>query len=103
MFYPGETDYHIFTLPFSASDISSVLVSYRQKGRVVLEKQAGDYEAVSDSECRVAVSLSQTETMKFVDDEDITIQLNVIGSDGGRSTSIPISVRCGMQYHRQVI
>lgn len=103
MFYPGETDRHVFYIPFLASSISSVLVSYKQHNRVIIEKQAGDKEAISDTECKVAVDLTQTDTLKFTDDDDIMIQLNVIGTSGGRLTSDPLVVRCGEQYHRQVI
>ena len=59
MFFPGETDYHIFTLPFAAADISSVIVSYKQRDRVLLEKEATAAEQIEDFKCRVAVSLSQ--------------------------------------------
>lgn len=103
MFYPGETDLHVFTLPFSSDDVGSVLVSYKQKGRVVLEKTAGNKETLTTASCRVSVELTQSETMRFVDNEAIYIQLNVSGSDGGRITSNPLEVRCGEQYHRSVI
>lgn len=58
---------------------------------------------VEDFVTRMYVELSQADTLKFVDDEDIMIQVNVAGADGGRVTSAPIIVRCGQQYHRQVI
>ena len=104
MFYPGETDYHIFTLPFPASDIGSVLVTYKQKGKVILEKNTqGEPEAIEAQKCRVSLSLSQSDTLKFNNDDDIAIQLNVSGTEGGRVTSTPIILRCGEQFHRQVI
>ena len=104
MFYPGETDYHTFTLPFPASDIGSVLVTYKQKGKVIIEKNTeGTPEAVEDEMCRVSLSLSQAETLKFNNEDDIAIQLNVYGAEGGRVTSNPIILRCGEQFHRQVI
>lgn len=103
MFYPGETDRHTFDLPFAASDISSVLVSYKQKGRVLVEKSTTEAEAIETMVARVYVDLSQADTLKFEDNEDISIQVNVTGSNGGRLTSTPIVVRCGQQYHRQVI
>lgn len=103
MFYPGETDYHIFTLPFPSTDIASVLVSYKQRGRLILEKEAGGMEPVEDEVCRVYVSLSQEETLKFSDSDDISIQVNIMGAEGGRVTSVPIVVKCGEQFHRQVI
>ena len=36
MFYPGETDIQQFTIPFPASDVGSVLISYKQRGRVLM-------------------------------------------------------------------
>ena len=104
MFYPGETDYQTFTLPFPASDVASVLVTYKQKGKVILEKETTGYpEAVDVEECRVSLSLNQEETLKFNNHDDIAIQLNVYGTEGGRVTSNPIILRCGEQFHRQVI
>lgn len=103
MFYPGETGYHIFTLPFPAADVASVLVSYKQRDRLIIEKAAGNKEAVAAEVCRVSLTLTQAETLKFTDKDDISIQLNVMGTQGGRATSVPIVMRCGEQFHRQVI
>ena len=58
---------------------------------------------VDDLVTRMYVDLSQADTLKFVDDEDIMIQVNVVGTDGGRLASMPIVVRCGQQYHRKVM
>ena len=69
----------------------------------MIEKEAGDFEAVEDFVCRVSLSLTQEETMRFLDNEDILIQLNVIGTSGARVTSDPIVLKCGPQYHRVVI
>lgn len=90
MLYPGETQYHTFTIPFASTEVSSVLVSYKQNGRVLIEKQAGNTEAIDDFTCRMSVSLSQAETMRFMDNEDITIQLNITGESGARVASKPI-------------
>lgn len=103
MFYPGETEYETFTLPFAASEIRSVLVSYKQGDRVILEKNTTGKEAIDEFVCRVSLSLTQLDTMKFRDDEDISIQLNVMTTSGTRVVSTPITMSCGPQYHRVVI
>lgn len=102
-FYPGQTDYQVFTLPFAADDVTSVLVSYKQGGRVVLEKEASSKEAIDEETCSVSLTFTQAESLKFIDGEDILVQLNVIGASGARVTSNPIVLSCGDQYHRQII
>ena len=103
MFYPGETDIQQFTIPFPASDVGSVLISYKQRGRVLLEKTVTETEAVDDFACKVTLALTQAETLAFANYEDITIQLNVKSTGGERISSTPIVMRCGEQYHRSVI
>ena len=102
-FYPGQTDYQTFAIPFASDAISSVLVSYKQSGRVVLEKETTGKEAIDSSSCRVSLSLTQAESLRFSDGEDILVQLNIIGGSGERLTSKPIILSCGEQYHRQII
>lgn len=38
MFHPGETVVHNFDIPFAKSSISLILVTYKQDGRIVLER-----------------------------------------------------------------
>ena len=103
MFFPGETDFHIFTIPFMAEDISRVIVSYKQRDRVILEKEASAAETVEEFKCQVTVSLTQQETLRFCDDEPIAIQLNVYSTENARVTSRPILIRCGEQFYREVM
>ena len=47
MFYPGETITHSFTVPFVPEDIVKVIVTYKQKGRVVVVKEkTGGFDPV---------------------------------------------------------
>ena len=36
MFHPGETDVHVFILPFPADDVGGAVISYKQNDRVIL-------------------------------------------------------------------
>ena len=56
MLFPGETKYHTFTLPYAADNVDTVIVSYKQRDRILIEKEAGDKEAIDESTCRVSVS-----------------------------------------------
>lgn len=102
-FYPGQTDYQVITLPFASDDVGTVLVSYKQGGRVVLEKEASNKEAIDEESCSVSLLFTQAESLKFIDGEDILVQVNVTGASGGRVTSVPIVLPCGDQYHRRVM
>lgn len=103
MFYPGETEKHTFVLPFAAEDVAQAVVSYKQCGRVVLAKEVTSFDTIDTSSCQFNVELEQAETLRFLDNEDITVQVNVKGSSGGRLTSAPMFMHCGEQTHRRQI
>ena len=103
MFYPGETEKHTFVLPFAAEDVAEAVVSYKQCGRVVLAKEVTSFDTIDTESCQFNLELEQADTLKFLDNADITVQVNVKGSSGGRLTSGPMILECGEQTHRRQI
>ena len=70
----GTTPTHIFTLPFTADQITKLSIAYAQGEDVVLEKVLGD--CVLDGNT-VSVQLTETDTLKFSDLKQVEIQLRV--------------------------
>ena len=103
MFYPGETERHIFVLPFSALEVSEAVASYKQRGKVVLTIEATTFTVINESSCKFEIELTQEDTLKFQDNEEIYVQVNVKGESGGRLTSAPMVLKCGEQSHRRQI
>lgn len=102
--YPASTPTHTFTIPFASSNIEKVLVSYKQRGSVVLAKEVTTFtNTENENECVLAIELTQEETLQFVNNTDINVQLNVFTTDDKRLTSDPIQIAAGDQYERRVI
>jgi VCBS repeat-containing protein len=111
MIYPGETATHSFTIPFTLSGISEVLVTYEQDDYNAIERtiKAGDgttgvLKATDNDETTFEITLTQAETLRLKNGREVHIQLNVISGDGAaRYVSRPIDEMCGTQYHKEVI
>ena len=108
MFYPGETVIQTFVVPFPEDDIENVIVSYKQKDHIVLEKGvASDNVAPEDDQAEqslssvITVELSEKETLIFENDTPFTIQLNIFNL-GSRCTSEIMKDYCGTQYLREL-
>lgn len=80
-----------------------MLVSYRQRNKLVLEKAVEKIEEIDAESCYAYVEMTEEEGLKFDDLIDITAQVNIKCTQGGRKTSKPLVVRCGPQYHRAVM
>lgn len=104
MFAPGETVTHRFVIPFAKSDIDYVVVSYRQNGQIILEKNiaSSDPDMETDSQLSVSIEyeLTQEESLLFEDLTPYSIQLNVFTQGGSRHTSKEIGDKNFIQYHR---
>ena len=75
----GTTPKHTFTLPFEASLLSVVQITYKQGGRVVLQKETEDctFDGVS-----VFVTLTQEETFLFAANSEVQIQVRALDKSG---------------------
>lgn len=108
MLIPGETAVHYFTMPFELSDVSEIIVTYKQRGYIVLEKviTASSQDvtfSVDDNKTVFYFRLTQEESLLFEDEEDYSVQLNVKMQNTNRVASYPVFARTGPQYKRQVI
>ena len=79
MIAKGCTNVNTFSFPYAAGDIAALYITYKQKGKTVLEKTLNDctFEAGY-----VSVNLSQEDTLKLTDDAIIKIQIRVRFKDG---------------------
>lgn len=110
MFSPGETVIHNFVVPFLPTEISLVIVSYKQRGNIVLEKEVASEDIISqntgsspfDHTTIVEVELDQEDTLLFEDNVPFTIQVNVM-AQSTRHASKELKGESGIQYHREVI
>lgn len=104
MFFPGETITHVFIIPFSATEIDHIVLSYKQNGAIIFEKViTSGFEKDSDNSTRINCQFSQNESLLFEDDSPFTIQCNVHTLAGSRHTSYEMSSESGIQYLRDVL
>lgn len=105
MFFPGETVNHTFIVPFDITEIGRAIISYKQNGHIIVEKEATsssvDNENSETSSCNLIVSLTEKESLLFEDNSEYSIQINIFSPVNGRITSKPIYDCTGEQYLRQ--
>jgi hypothetical protein len=75
----GSTPKHEFTLPFDISLVKQFKVTYKQNGKVVLEKHLSDFGA---SDNTLSVTLTQEETFLFIEGVNVEIQARVLTVGG---------------------
>lgn len=74
MIHKGCTEIHIFKFPFSASDVKSTYITYKEDDKLIIEKALGD---CTFGDGIVSVNLSQEDTLKFSDDAIVKVQIRV--------------------------
>ena len=72
--YRATTPKHTFLLPFDTRLIDALVLTYSQKGVVIIEKYLDD---VTLDDKKVIVTLTQEETMLFNKDNKARIQMRV--------------------------
>ena len=76
----GTTPTHTFTFSVDLSDVKDFVITYVQKGKIVLEKKKDDC-MISGS--TISVTLTQQETLKFDDHTSmVEIQAKVLMTGG---------------------
>jgi len=104
MFVPGETVAQEFLIPFADTELSKVVLTYKQNNKIVLTKPiSSGFEKVTETQTRITVPLSQKETLLFCDKYDYTMQLNVYTIWGSRVASKEIKGSTGTQQYKDVI
>ena len=75
----GSTPTHKFSTPYEKSSIDSVIITYWQNGRIVLEKHAQD---VVIADLAMTTELSQEDTLLFDEKGDVKMQIKVKLTNG---------------------
>lgn len=104
-FHPGETFVVNFILPFHPYDVKAVIMSFRDRDRVVYENIATSFAGEGNDEVdvdgktviekqrtRVGYLISQSESLLFKENHDYVMQLNVYGPNSSRISSKEIKV-----------
>ena len=71
----GTTPTHIFTIPIDVEQVKKLEVSYAQNGVVIVKKDLTDCSVNGHT---YTVKLSQEETLKFVANTNVQIQIRVL-------------------------
>ena len=105
MFNPGETIAHQFIIPFVSTEISKVVVSYKQGDDIIIEKTVtSGFESIrGGTHTQFILIFSQQESLTFGEHQDYMVQVNVLTTAGSRATSKEIRGKNGAQYHKEVI
>lgn len=83
----GSTPKHEFTLPFDVSLIKAFKVTYKQNGKIILEKYLNDFKANNNT---LSVTLTQEETFLFVEGVNVEVQARVLTVGGD---ALPSDIR----------
>ena len=104
MFHPGETVSHTFIIPFAATEVAKVIITYKQNDCIILTKTitSGISDSIN-SMASIDVDLTQEESLLFEEKASFTIQLNVFTNNGRRITSNEIVGENGAQHYKEVI
>ena len=84
MIYRGTTPKLVFTLPFDTSLIDKIYITFQQKYRKAIEK---DKSVCSFENNKVTLKLTQYDTLTFVSNYPLNIQLRVLLQDGSAIAS----------------
>lgn len=104
MFIPGETISFQYYIPFVRNDVEKLVVSFKQRDRVILQKivYPGQIEG-EGSNSKVVITLSQEESLLFENNNKFKMQLNVYFIGGARCTSMELVDETGQQHIREVV
>lgn len=97
---PGTTPTNKFKVPLKKEMVSTVQIVYFQNGNEVLRKTTKDCE-IEDNV--ITTRLTQEETLKFKNNQQIQIQLRILTPASDALASKPIKVDCDILLDRMVI
>ena len=72
MIYKGCNCRCIFPFPYPRSEVSTLYVTFQEKGETVVEKELADCDFLEE---KIAVKLSQEETLRFGNNVTVKIQI----------------------------
>lgn len=75
----GSTPTHKFSTPYEKSSVDSVIITYSQNGKIVLEKHTQD---IVIADLVMTTELSQEDTLLFDEKGDVKMQIKVKLTNG---------------------
>lgn len=75
----GSTPTHKFSMPYEKSAVDSVIITYWQNGKIVLEKYTED---IVIADLLMTTELSQEDTLLFDEKGDVKMQIKVKLTNG---------------------
>lgn len=96
----GTTPTNIFNVNVDLTEAEDIIISYAQKGNVVINKMISDIDVTEDT---VSTTLTQTETLKLDAAYDVDIQIRALFDDGTAIASDIITVDVGKILYEGVI
>ena len=83
----GSTPKHEFTLPLDTSLVDKFKVTYKQNGKIILEKYLEDFDVSGN---KLFVTLTQEETFLFTEGVNVEVQARVLTVGGD---ALPSDIR----------
>lgn len=99
-FSRGTTPEQIFTLPFEKELVTDLRITYVQSNKKIITKNMADVEIDGND---VKFTLSQEETFKFSEGENISVQLKIKTTDNLVFNSDIINIRVDPTLDDEVI
>lgn len=96
----GTTPTNIFNVNVDLTEAEDIIISYAQKGNVVINKMISDIDVTEDA---LSTTLTQTETLKLDAAYNVEIQIRALFDDGTAIASDIISVDVGAILYEGVI
>ena len=96
----GTTPTNIFNVNVDLTEAEDIIISYAQKGSVVINKMIDDIDVTEEA---ISTTLTQTETLKFDAAYDVEIQIRALFDDGTAIASDIITVDVGKILYEGVI
>lgn len=66
-------------------------------------KECRTFDVDDEDNCTITIEIDQEESLQFVDNATIKVQINLYFADGSRRTSDAIQYAAGEQYYKAVI
>ena len=96
----GTTPTHTFTTDIDLTDAEAIYITYKQNDKTVIEKEKTDLTITEDS---LTVKLTQNETLAFVLDVPVRMQIRARFADGTAVASQVMSTRADVILKEGVI
>lgn len=100
MIIPGTTPKHNFILPCGVNEIQKVEITYKQNGKVILQKHTEDCTLQDNV---VGLKLTQEDTLAFDDKCNVKIRMRAKTISGDVIGSDAISVSCDECFSDEVL